>query len=395
MKPCILPWINFGTNTFGRPRVCGYSETKLPIKLKDSTITEQWNSEYFRQIRKDFLDNKWPDNCRRCEYVEKLGGISKKQLAIESSDGKYDHLIDLTNSDGSVPYYPLRLDIRVGTICNLKCIHCGTGASSKWKEDKELIDKYPNTENYNIDNKWIEQDDYIWDSIKENIGEVRRLNFLGGEPFANKKHNIFIKEVSNSESAKKIELFYVTNGTLLTEELIDRLIKFKRLTINISVDAIDKPIEYFRYPIVWNDLKNKLFMLNEYSKNFSNIWVGIQWTCSNISMYYLIETYELIKKEFPNLFFTFANHVEWPIHMSAQVLPNEIKSLIGKKIKDHDWGTDYETVQFYVNHMMEKDLWSEHGNTFMNYLDDLDRARNVSWKTSFEEMNLEKYDDRK
>ena len=23
---CILPWINFGTSTYGRPRVCGYSD---------------------------------------------------------------------------------------------------------------------------------------------------------------------------------------------------------------------------------------------------------------------------------------------------------------------------------------------------------------------------------
>ena len=32
MKPCILPWINFGTNTFGRVRVCGYSDFKAHWK---------------------------------------------------------------------------------------------------------------------------------------------------------------------------------------------------------------------------------------------------------------------------------------------------------------------------------------------------------------------------
>ena len=32
MKPCILPWINFGTNTFGRPRVCGYSDIESQLK---------------------------------------------------------------------------------------------------------------------------------------------------------------------------------------------------------------------------------------------------------------------------------------------------------------------------------------------------------------------------
>ena len=76
---CILPWINFSTTTFGRPRVCGYSEDsvvkKINRNLKNSTIDEEWNNEYFRRIRLDFLKDKWPENCKRCEYAENLSLI--------------------------------------------------------------------------------------------------------------------------------------------------------------------------------------------------------------------------------------------------------------------------------------------------------------------------------
>ena len=44
--------------------------------------------------------------------------------------------------------------------------------------------------------------------------------------------------------------------------------------------------------------------------------------------------------------------------------------------------------------MLEKDLWNEQGKTFMQYLDDLDGARNISWQHNFQEMELEKYDPR-
>ena len=44
--------------------------------------------------------------------------------------------------------------------------------------------------------------------------------------------------------------------------------------------------------------------------------------------------------------------------------------------------------------MMDEDLWDTHGNTFMNYLDDLDIARKISWREHFPEMELEKYDKR-
>ena len=206
MQPCILPWINFSTNTFGRPRTCGYADqptVKQNSKMKNSTIESEWNNDYFKSIRKDFLRGEWPENCKRCKYVEELDGSSKR---IEENKYHYEtnkHLIDTTAPDGSVDYYPPQIDIRVGTICNLKCIHCGTGASSKWNEDKAMLDKYPNTEFYNTDNKWIEQDSYIWDNIKENLDQTKRFNFLGGEPFANKQHNCFIGEVYNTPAAKE------------------------------------------------------------------------------------------------------------------------------------------------------------------------------------------------
>jgi MoaA/NifB/PqqE/SkfB family radical SAM enzyme len=395
MKPCILPWINFSTNTFGRPRTCGYADQNTvkaaQVKLKGSTITDEWNNEYFKSIRKDFLAGKWPENCKRCKYVEELNGVSKR---IEENKYHFEsnkHLIDQTLSDGSVPYYPTNIDIRVGTICNLKCIHCGTGASSKWNEDKDMLNKYPNTEFYNIDNKWIEQDSFIWDNIKENLQHTKRFNFLGGEPFANKQHNKFIKETSETAAAKDITLTYVSNGTLLTEKTFDQLINFKEVVIRLSLDALGIPGEYFRFPIKWDIFKAKLDLMQKYAIQNKNLDIGVQWTCSNISMFYLVETYDFIKKNYPNIKFLFCNHVEWPVHMSAQVLPTQLKEIIVKKINSYDFGADIEYIPFYVNHMIEKDQWQSHGSIFMNYLNDLDQARNISWRYSFKEMKLEEF----
>ena len=61
ITPCILPWINFGTNPYGRPRPCGYSNqdvVKNNDKIQNSTISDAWNNEYFKSIRKDFLAGK-------------------------------------------------------------------------------------------------------------------------------------------------------------------------------------------------------------------------------------------------------------------------------------------------------------------------------------------------
>lgn len=398
MTPCILPWINFSTNTFGRPRTCGYADQTIVkesnVKLKGSSIEQEWNNDYFKQVRKDFLKGKWPENCKRCKYVESLNGQSKR---LEENNYHYDtnaHLIAQTAEDGSVPYYPSNIDIRVGTICNLKCIHCGTGASSKWNEEKSMLDKYPNTEFYNIDNKWIEQDSFIWDNIKENLKYTKRFNFLGGEPFANKQHNRFIKEIAFTKEAKDITLTYVSNGTLLTEKIFEQLISFKEVVIRLSLDAIQEPGEYFRFPMKWENFVKKLELMERYAKNNKHLDIGVQWTCSNVSIFYLVDTFDYMEKNFPNIKFIFANHVEWPVHMSAQVLPMPLKEIIVKKINNYDFGEYADKVPFYVNHMMEKDLWNTDGIVFMNYLDDLDRSRKISYKHNFKEMTLQKYDIR-
>jgi len=394
MEPCILPWINFGTNTFGRPRTCGYSEMKSSRKLKDGTLLDHWNDEYFKEVRREFIKGQWPKNCRRCEYVESLNGTSKRmgENTWYLNDNK--HLIAQTAIDGSVPYPPSHLDIRVGTICNLKCIHCGTGASSKWHEDKTMLGKYPNTEDYKIDNKWIEQDSTIWDNIKDSIGFVKRLNFLGGEPFANKQHNKFIKDICSTEHAQNITLSYVTNGLLIDQEILDCLSKFKTVIIRVSVDAPSKAGEYFRFPLKWNKFMDQLNLLDTHASKNNNIDLGLQWTCSNISMFYLTNTYTLMKNSFPDIKFIFCNHVEWPLHMSAQVLPNDVKNAIALEIDKYNWGIDRDVVMFYLNHMFERNLWEEYGHTFLNYLDDLDTSRKIDWKYSLSEMNLSAYDTR-
>ena len=41
-----------------------------------------------------------------------------------------------------------------------------------------------------------------------------------------------------------------------------------------------------------------------------------------------------------------------------------------------------EVLPFYINYMFEKDGWSDNGDILINYLNDLDKARNTNWKES-------------
>ena len=264
----------------------------------------------------------------------------------------------------------------------------------KYERTKELLDKYSNTKNYNIDNKWIEHESYIWDNIIENISHINHLRFLGGEAFANKQHNIFLKKLSTLDARKKISIHYVTNATLITKKILNYLSKIQRVELAISLDAPKLAGEFFRFPITWKTYMNTVKLIYEYTNNTS-IKPLIQWTCSNVSMFYLIESYDLIKNNFSNLTFWLCNHVESPLHMSAKVLPMQLKEKICNDIDKHVFDElCQERIRFYVDHMMEEDLWPTEGKVFMNYLDDLSKARNIDWRINLKEMELDRYDPR-
>ena len=45
-------------------------------------------------------------------------------------------------------------------------------------------------------NKWIEQEYELGTYLRSTWHETKRYNFLGGESFANKRHNEFLKDLS-------------------------------------------------------------------------------------------------------------------------------------------------------------------------------------------------------
>tara|TARA_B100000003_G_scaffold192770_1_gene192674 strand:+ start:1 stop:1065 length:1065 start_codon:yes stop_codon:yes gene_type:complete len=330
--------------------------------LEHSTIEKEWNNEYFRKIRESFLNNEWPANCSRCRHVEEQGGISKRMRENHMWYERYKHLIK-----ADVNYQPPHIDVRTGTVCNFKCIHCSPAASTRWMEDLNIAKKY-GTEYREINNKWIAQDSDFWNSL--DISQIKRYNFLGGESFYNKRHNEFIKKLNKSPYAKDVEIAYVSNGSLRFENMEN----FKKVRLRLSVDCVQEQGDYFRFGIKWNDWCNNI---RKFPDNFD---VSFQWTCSNVSMFYLVDTYDYLREEFPDIRFLFENHVTTPYHMSAQNLPIRVKEYIRDEIDSYLFeDRDREVLPFYVNYMFEKDGWD---NKLIEYLDDLDKVRKTNWRES-------------
>ena len=374
---CPLAWTTLGMNPHGRVRACGRSKPNIKNpSLKNMSVEQAWNHNYYKKLRLDMLSGKQNSNCEVCYTMEQAGGTSKRQEILERVRFTEAEARRLTKSDGSINIAPRHIDVRVGNICNLKCIHCWTGNSSKWYEDKLLLDKYTNTANIKMNNRWISDKGDIWAYIKSHVQGIQYLSFLGGEPFASRPKIRFLDWLIENNHTH-LFLSYVTNGVLITEDIIKKLEKIKQVELSVSMDALKERAEFMRYPFSWDKLESILCLLNE-----ADFKVYFNWSAYNTNVFTLLETYQYCLQKFPNITFRLCCFVTSPAHMSVQNLPCDFKEKVTNKLKH----LKIPHLKYYLQYMNEKSTWNEYNQTLYNYLEDLDQARKTNWRKVLPEI---------
>jgi hypothetical protein len=111
-----------------------------------------------------------------------------------------------------------------------------------------------------FDNKWHEKPEF-WDEVFEQIPNIKQLYFAGGEPLIIKEHKIFLEEIVRRGYADKILLRYNSNGTIITDEMIELWSKFRKVKVSISLDGVGDRVEYIRYPLNFKALEKNLWKL--------------------------------------------------------------------------------------------------------------------------------------
>jgi hypothetical protein len=136
----------------------------IAMNLRDHTIEEIWNSDHMKQTRLQMLNGEIPTSCTKCFEEESKGVVSKRQWETREWENKIDiqSIVDKTAPDGSleadIPYF----DLRLGNVCNLKCVMCSPHDSSSWIKDWKL--QQPNYKNELLasDQDWDQDFDYTW-----------------------------------------------------------------------------------------------------------------------------------------------------------------------------------------------------------------------------------------
>jgi molybdenum cofactor biosynthesis enzyme MoaA len=423
---CPLPWIHLATRPNGDVRVCctanasgaGTTDDKevgivkkdgVNMNLRDHTIEEVFNSRQMRNTRLEMLRGEIPASCRKCFEEESKGIKSKRNWETEvwSKRLDIDSIVLQTKRDGTVPPNIPYFDLRLGNMCNLKCIMCSPHDSSSWIKDWKL--QYPKYKNKDLkqDQGWDPSFDYAWykksmflNSVKGQAQNIKELYFAGGEPLMIPEHYTILEFMVAEGHAKKCVLRYNSNGTDISDKLLDLWKHFKEVKFNFSIDAVGEKNDYIRYPSNWDSLVSNMHKLDNTNKN---VTVNMACAVQLLNVGSLVELAEWkIDQNFKKINAApygagvIGLHLVYlPSYLNIKVLPKDIKKQVSHSIST--FANSYNTKEFINNKYgkqrwlglvdyMNSEDWSHKLSAAVEYLEISDSNRDLNFRETFEEL---------
>ena len=401
---CPLPWISTSIRNDGKLRVCCHANqgpNKGELNWDVDDIKGSRNSPALKKIRKQILDNEWPEDCIRCKKESESGIRTRFQYESEIWKGTItkDKAKLHTTTDGEIDtsVFPLiYYDLRFGNLCNLQCRYCSPYSSSSWG-------KVPG------DYQWFERES-LWEHLKTNINNIQLFHIEGGEPLLINKQYDFMEFCIKLDRAKNIKIEYTSSLNIVPEKAWDLWKHFKEVRIGISVDGINDVFDYIRYPSKFNEIEQTMHRIDQAPGNFV-LWIAC--TINTLSIWYLPEFFKWkIKQNFQrinnNTFRPYCS--DHPIHkpeiFNIKSLPKHIKLKVEKHLNDSivevnkvinnsdidlDMKEAYKNstknlFDSYITYMNSEDL-SIAFKSFFKFNDKLDQQRQQTFESYLPEWN--------
>ena len=148
------------------------------------------------------------------DYVKIAAAHDKRD--IERNKLNWDYLV----AEGLCPSnldFPLTLQFELTQNCNLKCKHCYNASGVQTFTDKMTPDKWKAFAKYIVDN-----------------GGLFQCILSGGEPLLLKDNLFDIMDILHEDGTT---FLLITNGMLLSENIVRRLTKYRFMWLQVSIDG--------------------------------------------------------------------------------------------------------------------------------------------------------------
>ena len=335
-----------------------YDVVKPCCWIKNNSASILDSAAIDEQTRKMSEVTDWIPECNYCKTLENSGLPSPRTTFADNPVFK--------ESTGIV-----KLEVQIDDDCNAACLMCGTWNSTTWQQytKKTIKDTAVHfTHKISVNDRF--------ETIKKivNFDNIRMINFFGGEPL---KTNTHLKVLDLIKDPKKVNLVYVTNGSIFpSQEILNIWQTFKDVQISISIDGIDDHFNYLRWPLQWNQVTENLTKYATLDPYKFKINTSFIITPFNI-------LYHDRYKQWAVDFFT-GTHIRgddwfqnpWPVvgTINLECISEKLKQAVLSKY-GHD-SKVYRLIQPFNEIKYKK---------FMDYVNTHDQHRSLVWKNTFPE----------
>lgn len=240
---CIMPFKSLEVSPDSTCQVCCKINKVIQrddggkYSVVESSLDEIWNSQDLKTLREKFQRGEKPEECQKC-WTEEDAGVSSLRMQNQHDEG-----VDLENP--KIKYISLKLSNK----CNLACRICSPYLSTLWVTQFKKAN-IPTFLPSGFDQPIKFEGDRLETLHKISEG-LDTIAVYGGEPLVNDEALAYLTFLSDSGLSKNIHLTLNTNGTVHTDELVDKLSKFKKVSLFLSIDDIGTRFEYQRWPAKW------------------------------------------------------------------------------------------------------------------------------------------------
>jgi len=384
---CSLPFVHLATHPHGGVTLCCVSDftnaknssrnfnngSPQYLNLNNNTVEDVMNSDYFKGVRLQMLNNEQPEACRRC-YLEETAGIRSKRIEENERLQFTEDIARATTSEaGAIPVNFKFVELRLGNLCNVKCRTCNPSSSTSWSSEYMKLQKeitFVTQYDKSINSSWTENDEF-WDDLLAHCDDLQLLYINGGEPTLVEKHWKFLQKLIDRGLHRQVTLWYNINMTNLPDKLIAIWKQFKAVQVSCSIDDLGKRNEYIRTGTKWHDVVNNLNKL----QSLPWIHVSVCQTVSWLNVMYLNEFHEFMAKR--NLS-VYMNFVHDPKFLSIRILP---KTCVSKVLPCSNTLPQHQIDAIISNLAVEEN--ASQWDNGVKYNAWLDSSRNTSLRTTF------------
>ena len=316
--------------------------------------------------------------CWRCYDEEDRGHLSERIRGMINFS--LEELEEFNHRGFRDP--KVEIGMKFSNLCNLGCRSCGSSDSSTFEKITKLKLRFPGmaqdlsemTEYWNM----------LLDHIDKKFHETQTIIILpiGGETFIQPGFHKLLDWLIEQDFARRSILRITTSfATPISDSLIDKFKRFKRVELLASVDSVGENYHHVRWPAKFEKIERNLEILIKLNQEYPTIFpvAGVMPIFSLNNIFYLDEILDYWsewKKGKNIIVFMETMHLYRPIFLSIHVLPIEYRSSlieILERCRDHDFfrdransGTFAEYITSTIDILKSQDGADE--NLFSDYL---------------------------